>query len=185
MNTPRTIKIAILTDQPDDRIEDYCREAQILVTLGDLYPVDVPDVDIPHLYVHGNHDPPRMPFEARPNRHDLHLATVEINGVTFGGFEGAPKYKPRGHYLYDDDQVVELLEDFPPVDVFICHAPPTVLETPGDPVHRGFTAFDKYIERTAPVYCLCGHVHAHRVARVGRSVCMSFFGASSLELSLP
>ena len=180
----RTLRVAILTDHPDDRIASYCHNADVLVTLGDLYPQDIPDVAIPHLYVHGNHDNPATPLADAPGRHNLHLRTVAVDGVTFGGFEGSPRYKPRGHYLYDDEEVARLLADLPRPDVLLTHAPATCLETPGDAVHRGFPAFDDYIERVAPAYHLCGHVHDERVARLGGTVCLSYYGATLLKLRI-
>ena len=40
---------------------------------------------------------------------DLHLRTVTIGGVIFGGFGGAWRYKPRGNHLYEQEEVSEAL----------------------------------------------------------------------------
>jgi len=58
------------------------------------------------LAVKGNHDSAE-PFEVPIL--DLHLATQTIDGVRFGGFQGSWKYKPRGHYLYEEREVEKLL----------------------------------------------------------------------------
>ena len=180
----RSLKVAVLTDRPDKDIVRLCGIADVLVTLGDLYPSDVPEVAIPHVYVYGNHDSPSSPFAPAPNRHHAHLQVVEVGGIRFGGYQGSHRYKPKGHYLYDDEQAAAELEAFPAVDVFLSHATPTCLETAGDEVHRGTAAFDDYLRRTRPAYALSGHVHARRVARLGDTVCMSFFRAALIELRL-
>jgi Icc-related predicted phosphoesterase len=181
----RSVKVAVLTDRGDERIAEYCRVADVLVTLGDLSAADLPEVSIPHLYVYGNHDSPASPFPAKEGRYDVHLQVVEVSGVRFGGFQGCLRYKPKGHYLYGEADIAAKLADFPAVDVFVSHATPTCLETPGDPVHRGVQAFDAYLRRTAPRYAFSGHVHARRIALAGETICMSFFKAGLLELRLP
>ncbi len=175
------MKIAVLADKPYPAIAELAASADVLVTLGDLYPVDVPDVAVPHLYVYGNHDSPHLPFSARPGRYDLHLKLKTVGGVTFGGFQGSGRYKPRGHFLYSDEEVAELLECFPAVDVFLAHAPCTALEI-ADGVHDGFPAFDRYLRRAAPRLFLCGHVHVSREAMVGSTRCVSVYGAAMIEL---
>lgn len=180
------MKIAVLADKPDSAIEDYASTSNVLVTLGDLYPADVPDVPIPHLYVYGNHDSPNLPFPERSGRHDLHLRIATLGGVTFGGFQGAIRYKPRGHFLYSNEEVAELLECFPAVDVFIAHTPCTALEV-RDGVHDGFPAFDDYLQRARPRLFLCGHVHNNSEDVVGDTRVVSVYGAGliEMELSLP
>src|SRR5579871_3025424 len=46
---------------------------------------------------------------------DLHLRTERFGGLVFGGFQGAWRYKPRGHFLYDQDEVERLVSSFPRV----------------------------------------------------------------------
>jgi len=79
--------------------------ADVLISCGDL-----PDADIlmaaercgcrQIFAVKGNHDsgaPFRKPIV------DLHLQTFQFEGITFGGFCGAWRYKPVGHYLFEQD----------------------------------------------------------------------------------
>lgn len=174
------MKIAVLADTPDPKIREHLSGADVLVTLGDLHPIEVPVVEpVPHLYVYGNHDSPHQPFASSPNRRDLHLRVVVIGGVAFGGFQGSVKYKPKGHYLYDDDEVASLLDGFPAVDVFVAHAPCSKLGF-NDGVHDGFAAFDGYIGRTQPKLFICGHVHRTRTVILGRTRCVSLYGAASV-----
>jgi Icc-related predicted phosphoesterase len=174
------MKLAVLADTPDPAILQMVKDADVLITLGDLHPAEVPTVQIPHLFVYGNHDSPHQPFERRPLRHDLHLMVIRIGGVYFGGFQGSRRYKPKGHYLYDDDEVADLLKGFPAVDVFLAHAPITELGI-DDGIHDGFGAFDAYIRRTRPGLFLCGHVHRNRKIVIGPTRCMSVYAAQMVR----
>src|SRR2546422_10761393 len=49
---------------------------------------------------------------------DLHLRTESYGGLVFGGFRGSWRYKPGGHFLYDEGEGGRLLVAFPPGDVF-------------------------------------------------------------------
>jgi Icc-related predicted phosphoesterase len=173
------MKLALLADRSDPKVHDFIVGADALVTLGDLHPAGVPNVDVPHLFVHGNHDSPNEPFLQALDRHDLHLRVVRIGSVSFGGFQGSMKYKPKGHYLYDDHEVAELLAVLPEVDVFVAHAPCTTLGI-DDGVHDGFRAFDEYIMRVQPRLFLCGHVHRSREVTLGRTRCVSVWGAGEV-----
>jgi Icc-related predicted phosphoesterase len=175
------MKLALLADRADPKLKEKLVGADALVTLGDLHPAEVPIVDLPHLFVHGNHDSPNEPFPQALDRHDLHLRVVRIGSVSFGGFQGSMKYKPKGHYLYDDGEVAALLDGFPAVDVFVAHAPCTTLGI-NDGVHDGFRAFDEYIQRARPKLFLCGHVHRKQEVMMGRTRCVSVYGAGEVVL---
>ena len=60
--------------------------------------------------VKGNHDN-NTPF-AQPIV-DLHLRPQEHGGLVFCGLNGSWKYKPRGHFLYDQWEVEDFLVFFP------------------------------------------------------------------------
>lgn len=38
-----------------------------------------------------------------------------------GGANGSWRYNPRGHFLYEQDEVRGLVGAFPPVDMFLAH----------------------------------------------------------------
>src|SRR5689334_11839745 len=86
-------------------------EADILVSCGDL-PDDIifraaRQSRCKHiLAVKGNHD---SNAEFSPPIVDLHLRRYIIDGISFGGFRGAWKYKPRGHHLFEQEEVDEAL----------------------------------------------------------------------------
>jgi Icc-related predicted phosphoesterase len=152
--------------------------ADLLVSCGDL-----PDFLILEaakrchcrevLAVKGNHDS-SAPFPA-PIR-DVHLSRFQFGGVTFGGFCGSWKYKPRGNYLFEDSDVEQRLADFPSVDVFITHNSPRLVHDREDDVHMGFAAFNHYIQRVKPKLLLHGHQHQNVESLIGGTRVIGTYG---------
>src|SRR5262245_38616046 len=100
--------------------------ADLLVSCGDLADDEIREICSrckcqEMLAVKGNHDS-GAPFR-EPIR-DLHLATFEFRGRRFGGFCGSWKYKPKGHYLFEQTEVEHCLAKLPAVDVFVAHNSP-------------------------------------------------------------
>jgi Icc-related predicted phosphoesterase len=155
--------------------------ADLVVCCGDV-PRDVLErvvtrYSVPCLGVLGNHDPALAPALLR----QLHLTVAEVASVTFGGFEGSWRYKPRGHHLYEERDVGALLRGFPRVDVFVAHNPPAGVHDAPDDVHNGFAAFRRYIEEEQPALFLHGHVHRSAETMVGRTRVVAVLGARMVE----
>jgi Icc-related predicted phosphoesterase len=131
------------------------------------------------LAVRGNHDR-SAPFA--DNVVDLHLNRVDVLGLTFGGFQGSWKYKPRGHYLYEQDQVEMALRDFPSVDVFVAHNSPRGIHDKEDEIHYGFDAFNNYLRTRRPQIFIHGHQHVQVQSRVEGTLVTGAYGAQLLEL---
>jgi Icc-related predicted phosphoesterase len=125
------------------------------------------------LAVRGNHDSSASFPE--PIR-DLHLTVFQFRGVTFGGFCGSWKYKPRGNYLFEDFEVEQRLVNFPAVDVFITHNSPRLVHDREDDVHMGFAAFNQYIERAKPRFMIHGHQHENVESRIGVTHIIGTYG---------
>ena len=128
----------------------------ILISLGDLYDVTLQKA-IDHyapehvIAVRGNHCVDQS-FPAPTI--DLHLQTIERFGLTFGGFAGSWQYKKVGNHIYTQDEVHQLLQNFPAADVFIAHNSPRGIHERDTGIHKGFDAFIEYIDRTQPAYFL-------------------------------
>lgn len=125
------------------------------------------------LAVKGNHDS-SAPFEAPI--FDLHLRNYTVRGVTFCGFCGAWKYKPKGNYLFEQSEVETMMAAFSPVTVFVAHNSPRLIHDRDDDVHTGFTAFNSYIARTHPRWFLHGHQHLNVESTVGATRVTGTFG---------
>ena len=169
----------------DDVGQDFGSEkADILISCGDVADhVILQTAEVARcshiLAVKGNHDSPE-PFGAPI--FDLHLTTQTIDGVRFGGFRGSWKYKPRGHYLYEEGEVEKLLGSFPAVDVFVAHNSPRHIHDREDNVHLGFEAFATYIHRANPRFFLHGHQHVSQETRVGDTRIIGVHGQKRLEI---
>lgn len=164
----------------DEEQIDFDRElrADLLISCGDLsdaFILRVAEMTLcRHIFaIKGNHDS-GTPFESPVK--DLHLTVHEYKGLKFGGFNGCWRYKPRGHYLYDQDEVEKALESFPPVDVFVTHNSPHLIHQWDDSVHVGFKAFNDYIERARPQVLIHGHQHVNAETMVASTRVIGVFG---------
>ena len=178
------MKVLIIADDEfvGRRIPDG--QADLVVSLGDM-----PDSVIlavagkcqcrEILAVKGNHDS-SAPFP--PPIRDLHLTAFQFQGLTFGGFCGSWKYKPRGNYLFEQDEVERHMASFPPVDVFVAHNSPRFIHDRDDEVHIGFVAFSNYLARARPKYFLHGHQHHNEETTVGTTRVIGTFGYRYLTL---
>jgi len=129
--------------------------------------------------VKGNHDP-NAPF-AEPII-DLHRKTRQHGGLRFGGLNGSWRYKPRGHFLYDQREVDGFLAAFPGVDVFLSHNSPRGIHDREDEVHYGFNALSTYIARTQPRILLHGHQHVNDESIVGETRVVGVYGKQMIEI---
>jgi Icc-related predicted phosphoesterase len=92
---------------------------------------------------------------------NMHLATFEIGGLTFGGFEGSVRYKSSPYAkMYSQEEATTLLKDFPPVDVMLTHCPPFgINDDQSDLSHTGFVAMKTYLQQRHPKYWFHGHTY--------------------------
>ena len=158
------MRILALSDIEDFRWKHGKGEADMLLSCG-----DVPDqviIEAAEAYgcsavfaVKGNHDA-NTPFP-EPIA-DLHLRVREYAGLRLGGLNGSWKYKPKGHFLYDQRVVEGFLAQFPPVDVFLSHNSPRGIHDREDEVHYGFAGLGAYLLRARPRILIHGHQHLDR-----------------------
>jgi Icc-related predicted phosphoesterase len=113
---------------------------------------------------------------------DLNLRIESFGSLTFGGFRGSWRYKPRGHFLYDEDEVAESLAAFPPVDLFVAHNSPRHIHDREDEVHLGFEAFAAYIRRVQPRLFFHGHQHISQETRIGETRVIGVYGQQRFEI---
>lgn len=129
--------------------------------------------------VKGNHDS-SAPFPSPIV--DLHLKTFNFQGISFGGFCGSWKYKPRGNYLFEQQEVETALASFPKVDVFVAHNSPAQIHDRDDDVHFGFIAFSSYIHKHQPRLFLHGHQHVTKETVVNATRVIGTYGFRSLVI---
>ncbi len=180
-----SVKMLAIADTDDIPELKEVPEADILISCGDV--ADQTILRIAEISrcsrifaVKGNHDS-GGPFS--PPILDLHLTVRKHCGISFGGFNGSWKYKPKGYFLYEQDEIQRLLASFPPVDVFVAHNSPRYVHDREDEIHIGFDAFKTYIDRTQPKLFLHGHQHIDQETLIGRTRVIGIYGQKLLELS--
>lgn len=179
------MKIILIADD-DSLVGNLQTSADILISLGDLHETTI--MRAANLYgtsrilaVKGNHDLPDsfpQPIE------NLHRKVVTINGISFGGIGGSWQYKPKGHHLFQQEEVHNMLDSFPAVDVFIAHNSPQGYHERDPDVHQGFEAFSSYILQHQPEYFIHGHQHSNQISKIGKTTVLSVFGEVILNLTM-
>jgi Icc-related predicted phosphoesterase len=193
-----TTRILAVADEVDealygDKLDQL--DPHIVLSCGDL-PFDylehiVSRLNVPLLYVPGNHDPDLSPgddtwapLSAEPRRRgpegciNVDGLMVEAAGLRVAGLGGSMRYKP-GPNQYTESQMrwralrVEMLARLkrgrargPAIDVLLTHAPARGFGgREEDVAHRGFAAFNRMIKNLAPRLHVSGHVHPYGVAQ--------------------
>ncbi len=158
-----------------------------MLACGDL-PFDyleflVSRLDVPLLFVPGNHDPSLkppdttwLPLDAKvpdvgpAGCENVDGRMVVIRGLRVAGLGGSLRYKP-GPNQYTQAQMsrralrlaarlsLRRVQDGRKLDVLLTHAPAFGGAPSADPAHGGFVAFTRLVDRFHPVVHVHGHVH--------------------------
>lgn len=107
---------------------------------------------------------------------DLHLEMRKVDGIRFGGFAGAWRYKPVGHHLFEQKEVSSMMKYFPSVDILITHNSPAGIHERDRDVHQGFEGFTDYIERARPRLMIHGHQHHDQMTVIGETTIAGVYG---------
>ena len=197
------MRILAVADEVDeamygDRLPEV--RADLVLSCGDL-PYDyleylVSRLDVPLLYVPGNHDPSLkapdltwMPLRSELTTPQLGPAgcesidgrLVEVEGLRVAGLGGSIRYKD-GPNQYSQGQAglralkLEVLVRLKRVrsgrklDVLVTHAPPFGLAEAKDSAHVGLVATLRLIQHFQPLIAVHGHVHPYGRALPERRV---------------
>jgi len=180
----------------------------LVVSCGDL-PFDyleyvVSRLDVPLVYVPGNHDPelrspdptwtPLRAVAPLPGPQGCDNAdgrVVAAAGVRIAGLGGSMRYKP-GPHQYSDAEMrwralsLEVRVKLSParaarrVDILLTHAPPLGWGAREDLAHRGFAAFTRLVRVLAPKVLIHGHVHPYGPSKPQRPM-----GATQIINAVP
>ena len=141
-------------------------------------------LDVPVLYVPGNHDPSLQPPDMTwmPLRSELPAVpgaqgcvnidgrVVVARGLRIAGLGGSLRYK-HGANQYSQAQMgwralkLELkirlgrVRHGRKLDILVTHAPPFGIGEAADPAHVGFVAFLRLIRNFQPLLVVHGHIH--------------------------
>ena len=199
-----------------DEINDQLHSAQVqsrvgaidaIISCGDLPPsyLDflVSMLNVPCLYINGNHDAPERYDDGREVRQPLgcelmDLRVQRLNGLLIAGVGGVLRYR-EGSYQYSELEwrrrlitlsLRTMLAQYrfrQKLDVLMTHSPPAGLHD-GPGAHRGPLALRRFIERFGPRYVIHGHVHLNygygdqSPLQHGRSLLINTCGYQLLEI---
>jgi Icc-related predicted phosphoesterase len=200
------LRILAVADEVDESLggEALAQLRPDLVLSGGDLPFDyleylVTVLNVPLLYVPGNHDP-----ELRERRGELAWPpTVELKdvrdpigplgctnvdgriedvaGLRVAGLGGSVRYR-EGPNQYTQKEMrgrarrlrrrasVRGLRGRRGIDMLLTHAPPLGVGDEDDPAHQGFEAFLPLVERLAPKLLVHGHIHPYGQARPDRQL---------------
>ncbi len=178
------MRIVVIADDDVKALEGLPEEADLLISLGDLWDKTILEaakrLGTSKIFaLKGNHDSAADFPEPIIN---LHRRAVRFDKWTFGGYGGSWKYKPKGHHLFDQEEVELDLEGFPNVDVFLAHNSPSGIHERDGETHQGFRAFNTLIEISRPYLFLHGHQHKQQNSHLAHTEVIGIFGNATIEL---
>ena len=135
---------------------------ELVISLGDFAREDLLPLElvkhIPKIGVYGNHCSGTYMEEI--GILNLHAATWQYGGKTFAGLQGCVRYKSNPYaIMYTQDEVYDILANYPQVDIFITHCPPRGINDEDNIAHQGFDALLDYIDKKPPKILLHGHTY--------------------------
>jgi Icc-related predicted phosphoesterase len=161
----------------------------LVLACGDL-PFDyleylVSRLDVPLLYVPGNHDPslkvPDLtwplgsqlaPIPGPAGCDNIDGKVVEVQGLRIAGLGGSLRYK-AGPNQYSQGQIgrralklefrirLKRVRHGRKLDILVTHAPPYGVAEAQDAAHVGFVGFLRLIRNFQPLLAVHGHVHPY------------------------
>ncbi|MGA2490182.1 MAG: metallophosphoesterase family protein, partial [Anaerolineales bacterium] len=159
------MKILAVSDMVVDRlystkVAERFRDVEMILGCGDL-PYEyleflASSMNVPVLYVPGNHDPAYDEKKAAGRAHGcdyLDMKVLSVKGLNIAGFGGSIRYKPGGPNQYTQSQMYSRMSSFIPkllwylprhgnvLDILITHSPPHGIHDDDDQAHTGFSAF--------------------------------------------
>ena len=160
------MKILLISDIDELHWRNGTGQADLILSCGDVADQVIIEAsqayECPHVFaVRGNHDYNHDNAFPEPII-DLHLAIRKHGGLTFGGLNGSWRYKSKGHYLHDQDEVCRYMSAFPPVDILIAHNSPKGIHDRDDGIHEGFDGLTNYILEHKPRFLFHGHQHINQ-----------------------
>ena len=180
----------------------------VVLSCGDL-PFDyleflVSRVDVPLLYVPGNHDPDLgpvdttwMPLSAEPPSlgppgcQNIDGRLVDADGLHIAGLGGSLRYR-KGANQYSEAEMsrrvlklglrirLKRMRRARKLDVLVTHAPPFGVAPMQDAAHTGFVAFARMIRSFQPALAVHGHVHPY-----GRKQLEGVIGSTRVVNAVP
>jgi uncharacterized protein len=163
------------------KVRERFHEVELILGCGDL-PYEyleflVTTMNVPLLYVPGNHDPAYNDKEATGCAHGCEYMDRKVRtfkGLNVAGIGGSIRYRPGGPNQYTQSQMYSRISTFMPkllwylpqhgktLDILIAHSPPRGIHDDDDQAHTGFSAFRDFIQTFKPRFFLHGHTMVYK-----------------------
>ncbi len=181
-----TLKILAVSDMVVDRIyseqvTERFPDIGMILSCGDL-PYEyleflVTSMNVPLLYVPGNHDPAyneKIPATRAHGCEYLDGKVKSVKGLNIAGIGGSIRYRPGCPNKYTQSQMYTRMSSFFPqlfwylprhgniLDILIAHSPPRGIHDDDDQAHVGFSAFIDIIQTFKPRFFLHGHTAVYK-----------------------
>ncbi len=177
-----TVKILAISDQIIERMytlttNGHFHDVELILGCGDLpyayleYLVTM--LNMPMLYVPGNHDPKAAQAQAEGGL-NLDLKIIRHKKFLIGGFGGSIQYRPDGINQYTQAAAFQRAYTMLPrliinrmqygraLDILITHSPPFGIHDDSDLAHNGLKAINWLIRFAQPRYVFHGHTHFYK-----------------------
>jgi Icc-related predicted phosphoesterase len=207
-----SLKILAISDIVVDRlysthVAERIRDVELILGCGDL-PYEyleflVTSLNIPLLYVPGNHDPAYDEKKKAGHAEGCEFMDREVSsvkGLNIAGIGGSIRYKPGFPNQYSQSQMYSRLSSVIPkllyhlplhgnvLDIMIAHSPPRGIHDDDDQAHVGFSAFKDFIKTFKPRYFLHGHTMVYKnnivspVTQVGTTTIINVYPYRIIEI---
>lgn len=180
------MKILAIADEVDSRLygpvlKQRFASTDLVVSCGDLpiYYLEfvVSVLDVPLLYVRGNHAPEQMSATGEVKTEpegctSIDGRVVKVKGLLVGGLEGSMRYSEGPHQYSEREMRLKALRMVPRLllnkwrygrylDILVTHAAPMGIHDGDDLCHLGFSTFIDFMRRFQPRYLIHGHIHVY------------------------
>jgi Icc-related predicted phosphoesterase len=206
------LKILAVSDMVIDRlysaqVAERFHDVELILSCGDL-PYEyleflVSSINVPLLYVPGNHDPAydeKIPAASAHGCDCLDGKVQLVKRLNIAGIGGSIRYKPGAPNQYTQSQMYARMSAFVPrllwylprhgniLDIFIAHSPPRGIHDDDDQAHVGFSAFRDFIQTFKPHYFLHGHTTVYKknivspITKVGATTVLNVYPYQIIEI---
>jgi Icc-related predicted phosphoesterase len=207
------MKILAVSDQVEKglsvpSVRERMSGVELIVGCGDL-PYDYLEflltmLNVPLLYVPGNHDPVYSARDASARAEGgifLDGKLECIRGLWMAGLGGSIRYRPEGVNQYSQAEMYARMGAILPgvawnylrrqrLDILVTHSPPFGIHDDDDLAHTGFSALRFLIRWFKPRYVLHGHTMFYKqnlvdpVTQVGETKVINVYPYRVIELEL-
>lgn len=206
------LKILAVSDMVVDRlysakVAERFAGVEMILGCGDL-PYEyleflVSAMNIPLLYVPGNHDPAYNDTTRKARVEGgffLDLRIKRVKGLNVAGIGGSVRYRPNCPNQYTQAEMYSRLLSLIPrllmrtsrddgvLDIVIAHSPPRGIHDDDDKAHMGLSALQDFIHFFKPRYFLHGHTMVYKnnivspVTKVGTTTVINVYPYRVIEV---